>query len=352
MPTQNTSWPILLIPAYKPGPDLPEIVSAALATGRFQHAVVIDDGSGQEFRPVFESTTLVPGVTLLRHAVNLGKGAALKTAFNVIACSYPQSVGVVTADADGQHSTGDIAAVAAALTATPEALVLGARQFDADVPLRSKFGNTLTRTVVRVLLGKQITDTQTGLRGVPLGFIPDLLQSKSSRYDFELDMLVICRESGRRMLEVPIRTIYLDGNQSSHFNPLIDSMRVYFVFLRFISMSLAAAVMDNVVFFIAFQYVPMILLCQALSRLVSGTFNYQTNKRSVFQSRRPHRVTAPRYILVALATGLVGYFAIEGLVQAGGFSVFPAKIITETSLFLFNFAVQRAFVFDTRSGRD
>jgi len=55
------------------------------------------------------------------------------------------------------------------------------------------------------------------------------------KYDFELDMLLKWQQrSGREFLEIPIRTIYLDGNSSSHFNPVIDSVRVYIVFLRFL----------------------------------------------------------------------------------------------------------------------
>lgn len=348
----ESTLPVLLIPAYKPGMDLPGIVRGALRTGAFQAAVVIDDGSGLEFRLIFDETGQIPGVSILRHGVNLGKGAALKTALKSIACSYAGTVGAVTADADGQHSCEDMSAVAGSLIASPNALILGCRQFDADVPLRSKFGNSITRGVVRILLGKDITDTQTGLRGIPLGFIPALLQSRSSRYDFELDMLLICRESGRELKEVPIRTIYLDGNQSSHFNPLVDSMRVYFVFLRFISMSLVAAGLDNVIFLLAFQYWPEILPCQAVSRVISGAFNYLANKRGVFQSRKPHGVTAPRYVLVALVTGFVSYFAITGLVQVFHFGVFRAKITTESAMFLFNFAIQRAFVFNTRPSSD
>ena len=86
-----------------------------------------------------------PNVQLLRHAVNLGKGAALKTAFNHVLCTYPELAGVVTADADGQHHPDDIERVAETLLARPDALVLGARTFGEDVPLRSRFGNIATR---------------------------------------------------------------------------------------------------------------------------------------------------------------------------------------------------------------
>lgn len=354
--TENKTLPVLLIPAYKPDPELAEIVRAVLAGAHVQAAVVIDDGSGPAFARCFEAAAAVPGVTVLRHVVNLGKGAALKTALNFIACNFPLSAGVVTADADGQHAREDILAVAEELRASPRMapgnLVLGVRQFDANVPLRSKFGNSITRGMVRLLLGQSISDTQTGLRGIPMDFIPELMRSRASRYDFELDMLLMARQSGRGITEVPIRTIYIDGNKSSHFNPLIDSMRVYFVFLRFVSVSLLTSALDNLIFFIAFQFWPVILTCQVLSRVVAGTFNYQMNKRGVFQSRTPHRITAPRYSAIAVVTGVVGYFLIAGLVQVLKFNVFAAKITAETSLFLFSFAIQRAYVFAAQGVTD
>jgi putative flippase GtrA len=343
--------PVLLIPAYQPDARLIGMVQEIQATGRMRAVVVVDDGSGAGFSGIFAETELPGGVHLLRHLVNLGKGAALKHGLNYIACSFPESVGVVTADADGQHALEDILAVGVALTENPVALVLGTRRFDKDVPFRSKFGNEATRRVLRLMIGQDIADTQTGLRGIPMEFVPALLNSTTTRYDFELDMLLICRAGGRRMIEIPIRTIYLDGNKSSHFNPLIDSMRVYFVFLRFASVSLLTAFLDNVVFFAAYSAWPKILACQLLSRVVSGTFNFQINKRGVFHSHTPTRIAAPRYALTAAITGAIGYLAISNLVRATGINVLVAKVTVETSLFIFSFVIQRAFVFKPGSAR-
>ena len=123
--------------------------------------------AARNFAATFAAAARFPNVQLLRHAVNLGKGAALKTAFNYVLCAMPDAAGVVTADADGQHAPEDIARVAEALAAQPDALVLGARAFGADVPLRSRFGNIVTRGIMHALLGRKLADTQTGLRGIP-----------------------------------------------------------------------------------------------------------------------------------------------------------------------------------------
>src|SRR6185436_13782275 len=119
-----------------------------------------------------------------------------------------------------------------------------------STPMRSAFGNNLTRGVFRFFTGQRLRDTQTGLRGLPVALCTRCLRVPLNGYDFELEMLMV---AGRefRITEVPIETIYIEGNKSSHFNPLWDSLRVYFVFLRFCGSSLITAVVDNTVFIIA-----------------------------------------------------------------------------------------------------
>src|SRR4051794_38578704 len=156
----------VVIPAYRPSSGLVDLVRNLRRQSQ-RAIVIVDDGSGPDYPETFARASAFPNVTLLRHAVNLGKGAALKTAFNHILCSMPDVIGVVTADADGQHHPDDIERIAGALLARPDALVLGARAFDGDVPLRSKIGNLATRGLMHALLGQKLRDTQTGLRGIP-----------------------------------------------------------------------------------------------------------------------------------------------------------------------------------------
>src|SRR5262249_16001168 len=163
------------------------------------------------------------------HAVNLGKGQALKTAFNHYLLRCPQdSVGVVTADADGQHLPADVLRVAETLERGPATLVLGSRGFEGAVPARSRVRNVPTRLILRWLIGRSVRDTQTGLRGIPRRFLPELLAMEAGRYEFELDMLIRATEERIPIAEIPIETVY-GGPAQSHFNPLRDSLRIYFV---------------------------------------------------------------------------------------------------------------------------
>jgi glycosyltransferase involved in cell wall biosynthesis len=340
----SASAVVVVIPAYRPAAVLPEMVSALLEAPQVQAIVVIDDGSGPEFAPVFHSLARLDRVHVVPHIINLGKGAALKTGLNYAACRFPECVGVVTADADGQHAIADILRVADALSERPEDLTLGVRGFDQPVPLRSRLGNVVTRNVLRVITGQNISDTQSGLRGIPAGFIPSLMKLLPNGYDYELDMLLASRQTRRRIGEIPIKTIYLDGNRSSHFNPVFDSMRVYFVLVRFTSVSLITAVMDNLIFLAAFHMWAYILPSQLLGRAVAGSFNYYVNKNSVFHSAVGHTMALPKYWLSVLGFMGLSYALISAL-HSLGMPVPWAKITAETALFGLGFVVQRDFIF-------
>ena len=226
--------PVVLVPAYKPGLELISLCDELCTSPEFGGVVVVDDGSGEQYAPIFSELRTITGVSVLEHVTNLGKGAALKTGLNYIACKFRHSVGVITADADGQHAPEDILNIGEALSKSPSKLILGGRLFHGDVPMRSRLGNGVTKLVMRALIGCRLSDTQTGLRGIPMQFVPELLRSTATKYDFELDMLLKWQQKGgREFLEIPIRTIYIDGNHASHFNPFTDSVRVYLVFLRF-----------------------------------------------------------------------------------------------------------------------
>jgi glycosyltransferase involved in cell wall biosynthesis len=344
--SRERALPVLLVPAYEPPPLLPELLQGALATGRFSSAIVVDDGSSAACAPIFAACARGSSTVVLRQPARSGKGGALKVGLAAARARFPEAVGVVTADADGQHLPHDIGAVAAALaqgSGDRADLVLGVRRFEGAVPLRSRLGNALTRWVMRFVTGRRLTDTQTGLRGIPRGMIPQLLRLSSSGYAFELDMLLHCR-GGRGIREVPIQTVYAAGNQTSHFDPIRDSMRIYWVLLRFFFASLVSAVIDNLVFAAAYLALPQLGACQLAARLVSMGVNFGLNRSAVFHDRRDVRRTLPRYLALSLLSGLLGYGLIRGL-HGLGMRVLAAKVLAESLLFFLNFAVQRLIVF-------
>lgn len=341
--------PVLVIPAYQPTDALPPLVERLRAALPESPILLIDDGSGEAFAEVFSALAAHKGVTLLRHAVNLGKGAALKTAMNHYLLHLADSnAGIITVDADGQHLPEDVAKLAAASDAVPQSLWLGMRAFAGDVPLRSRFGNIVTRHVFSFLLGTRVNDTQTGLRFIPNGLMPKLLAIKANRYEFELEMLLVASQQGVAIQEMPIQTVYEKGNKSSHFRPLVDSARIYFVFLRFLANSIVTAVIDYLMFALYFAFSGNILHSFLFGRLFACAFNFTVNKYLVFQSRRQLWRELVNYVLLVLVLMTVSYFAVVAMVDSFGIHPVTAKIISEGSLFIASFAVQRLLIFSRR----
>lgn len=335
---------VTLIPAYQPKLLLLDVVRQLLEDGA-SPVVVVDDGSQDACRWIFDQLLTFSDVHVIRHAVNLGKGAALKTGINYTLTAFPNVLGVVTADADGQHHHDDVRRVTERLAACPQELVLGVRQFDRKVPFRNRFGNNLTRQMVRLIMGQNISDTQTGLRGIPRSLMEQLLRVRSNGYEFELDMLTTAKHRNVAVAEEPIRTIYDHPDQASHFNPLVDSMKIYAVLLRFGLVSLLSAGLDNLVFFLVYSSTSSILAAQVVGRTLSMLFNYSASKRAVFLSRERNVIIFPKYCVLVFINALVSYCLISFISSHTPVPVMWCKIMVESVLFLANFAIQRDFIF-------
>lgn len=334
----------ILIPAYQPSNTLISLVDKLLSQADYP-IVIINDGSDPSCQPVFQTLEQRPRVQVIAHAVNLGKGQALKTGFNHCLTHFTEDfVGVVTADADGQHLPSDIINLANQLKSNPQTLWIGSRAFDQNVPWKSQLGNTMTRHIFRLLIGKMVYDTQSGLRGVPAHFMRKLLKVPATGYEFELDMLVSAAQNKLPIQEHRIQTVYIANNQSSHFHPLLDSLRVYFVFVRFCALSLLTALLDFIVFTIAFFVAPSILSSIIIARVVAGSFNFLCGKWYIFQSKQRILPEAVKFALLVVGLGCIAYSLIDGLVGFG-MNVFLSKLFVETGLFLLSFSAQRIFIF-------
>lgn len=340
---------VLLIPAFQPMPILPSLIADISKRLSGTAIIIVNDGSGPGYQSIFEQCTNIPGVVVIQHSANRGKGAALKTGFEFALQEHPELTGIVTADADGQHSPDDIAEVTRTFNENPQALILGVRQFSNDVPLRSRFGNQLTRLLVRFLVGQPLSDTQTGLRAIPKHLLATLLTLPSRRYEFELEMLIAAKHHSCPILEHGIETIYVDNNASSHFNPLLDSVRIYFVLFRFTVLSFLTAIVDNSVFFLVHSMTGMLGLSQVIGRATAILFNYRSVRRAVFLSSEPHHVLLPKYIILVLANGLLSYSLIRALHDNFAVPILAAKIAVESILFFVNFVIQRDFIFKSKN---
>jgi glycosyltransferase involved in cell wall biosynthesis len=338
----------ILIPAYRPERALLNIVRG-LVWGPQRSIVVVDDGSGPEYAALFEEIGCLPNVRVLHQPSNLGKGSALKRGIAFLLGEYPDLAGVVTADADGQHDPADVLNVCERFRKAPDALVMGARGFSGSVPARSKVGNLITLRVVRAVLGQKLSDSQTGLRAIPVSLLNRLLKAGGERYEFEIEMLIAAKHLGTRIVEQPIRTIYEPGNPTSHFRPLWDSMRIGYVLFRSSMIAIATAALDNLAFYVLYSATGSIAVSQALARAMAVCFNYPLIRKAVFLSDEPHGILLPRYLLLVAVNCGLSYAAIKAVTAVFPENVFTAKVAVETLLFLFNVIIQRDWIFRKRT---
>ena len=333
---------IFLIPSYQPTETLCSLLQA-IRLHDPSPIVVVDDGSGPDYAALFESIKQAPGTSVLTNAVNLGKGAALKHGMNHILVDHPTCIGVVTADADGQHSAADILKIATELREKPDNVIFGARQFGLNVPFRSKLGNLISRYMYRFFIGLSLSDTQTGLRGIPRSLMARCLSIRANRYEFETEQLVIIKSSGMPIRELPIETIYIDDNRSSHFRPLLDSAQIYFVLLRYVASSLITEAVDIVVFATVMAWSSDLVLSNTIGRMVAIWAQFTLLQKFVFRLRGNAKMFAA-YLGLVVLSGIVST-ALQ--IQIANVVPFPvsAKIIAEVSVFLFNFLFLRDLVF-------
>tara|TARA_B100000315_G_scaffold260886_1_gene326843 strand:+ start:879 stop:1910 length:1032 start_codon:yes stop_codon:yes gene_type:complete len=335
---------IALIPAYRPDAQL-QLLAQSLLDHDFTAIVVVNDGSESEYNAIFENLSNIFNVDVLKHAINLGKGAALKSGINHICGKWDDDTGIITVDADGQHKADDIINVAQELSQNRQNLILGCRRFSGEIPFRSRFGNASTRFLLKLAHGINLTDTQTGLRGMSAELATKFLRIRANRYNFELDMLLDVKKIGVEIKEIPIETIYLNNNKSSHFNPVFDSARIYFSLFRFSLASLFAALIDNLIFIVLFSFGSSILASQAGSRAIVMIINYLMVKKLVFHSEELNKIAIPKYVMTVVVLGTISYGLIIAASEFLSLPVILAKIIVETIIFVSSFLVQRSLIF-------
>lgn len=348
---------IILIPAYKPDQSLVRLVHALKAQDASAEILVIDDGSGSTYAPIFTELHL-DGAIVRTHPVNRGKGAALRTGIEWARTNRPGEI-LVTADADGQHLPQDIfrAGVRAeSLAASGQrAIVLGVRTLpDPDageegtrVPLRSKVGNSVTVGFFALATGARVADTQTGLRGFTPQILDWLLQIPGDKYEYEFSMLLRATRADVELVQVPIVKVYEPGNPTSHFRPLQDSARIYAPLLLFLASSfLTGFLVDAIALFVLVGMGAPLLAAVVGARVISALTNFTVNRMLMHDGgARPSASSSlVRYTVLAVGI-LAANAALMETLTGLGVSLLVAKILTELILIPVSFAVQRRWVF-------
>lgn len=213
---------VVLIPAFEPDQQLIKLIDG-LAEKNFS-ALVVNDGSGREFDKIFDIVS--QKATVIKLEKNKGKGGALKAGMRYIVENIPDCTHFITCDADGQHRVEDVVRVDAQLK-KGEKFVLTVRERKTKIPLRSKIGNNLSRFVYALLANRYLSDNQSGLRGFSTDYINWMVNVEKNKYDYEMNVLYYAAKMGLKISTLPIEAIYIGKNESSHFNPILDTVRIY-----------------------------------------------------------------------------------------------------------------------------
>ncbi len=349
---------VVLIPALNPPKELYNYAKELVSNNNID-LIVINDGSKKEYKRLFNRVAKLPNTVVLTHEVNRGKGRGLKTGFEYFVKNYKKSkvFGIVTADSDGQHLVKDILKVSKELGKIKgEGLILGTRNFNLDhVPFKSRNGNKITTTVFRLLYGKKINDTQTGLRGITYDFAKECIEIKGERFEYEINMLIKAVKEKIDIKEVEIETVYFNNNSETHFNPVKDSIKIYKVmfkeFFKFSFSGITSAVLDLALFTLFYALLKnnvdksiVILLPTIFARAFSSLYNYTLNKNLVFKSKAKN--TMIKYYILCVIQALASWLLVDNIFNSINIQ-FPTivKVFVDVVLFLISYKIQQIWVF-------
>lgn len=345
----------VIVPSLNPDEKLKQVVDGLVESG-FLDIVVVNDGSDEAHMEPFNIIKNYPQCTVLTHEENMGKGRALKDAFKYVWENRTDIAGVVTVDADNQHSTEDIVNCSKTMLEEKDKVILGVRDFsNGNVPARSKFGNDMTSFVFKVACGLKISDTQTGLRAIPYKYLDTFSKIKGERYEYETNMLLEFKSQNIEFKEVKIKTIYIDENETSHFHPVRDSIKIYKVIFAFVFSSILASVIDIAAFAIISLLIGdnlsrelKILIATLGARAISSFVNYNVNRKAVFKSRESVKNSIAKYYILCAAQMLVSYglvFLVSDILNLGDLFTTLSKMVIDTILFFISFRIQKVWVF-------
>lgn len=346
---------VIIIPALNPDDKLVEYVRELIDNG-FKNILVVDDGSRAEKKSIFMEIEKYKECTVLYHAINMGKGRALKNAFNYYLINFSVDYkGVITADSDGQHTVQDVLKLEKSMGENMESLTLGVRDFNRDnVPYKSKFGNKLTRSIIKLLYGGSISDTQTGLRAIPNSVLYKYLDLYGERFEYETTMLIESLHNNIPINEVQIETVYINNNKETHFRPIADSWAIYklifTIFFKYILSSISSAVVDFLIFSI-FTFILRdvqiglrIGIATVVARIISSLYNYCINKNIVFKGNGNN--TFLKYYILCILQMCCSMGGVYVLCYYLHLDEIIAKVIVDGLLFLLSFQIQRTWIFD------
>lgn len=350
----------IVLPSLNPDRKFLGVVDGLNEKG-FEHIVVVDDGSDEDHGKLFEQAKAAhPGIVVLHHGVNRGKGRALKTAFSYVSENMPDIKGVITIDGDGQHLVDDIVACGERMLKEDGKVVLGCRDFNAPgVPPRSIVGNKTTARLFRICYGIKLSDTQTGLRAIPAEYLMPFCGIEGERFEYETNMLLNMKRMGIGFAEQPITTVYDPEDYSSHYDAVKDSWLIFKVMFRFLISSLGSTLIDLTVFYLMMRFFGAAagkyaeLISTAVARALSSFANFNANNSVVFENKRGYKRALVRYYCLCIPQMLVsaGLVTLINRLLSNSVPIIATliKFAVDICLFFISYQIQREWVFSQKN---
>lgn len=350
----------IVLPSLNPDRKFLGVVDGLNEKG-FEHIVVVDDGSDEDHGKLFEQAKAAhPGIVVLHHGVNRGKGRALKTAFSYVSENMPDIKGVITIDGDGQHLVDDIVACGERMLKEDGKVVLGCRDFNAPgVPPRSIAGNKTTARLFRICYGIKLSDTQTGLRAIPAEYLMPFCGIEGERFEYETNMLLNMKRMGIGFAEQPITTVYDPEDYSSHYDAVKDSWLIFKVMFRFLISSLGSTLIDLTVFYLMMRFFGAAagryaeLISTAVARALSSFANFNANNSVVFENKRGYKRALVRYYCLCIPQMLVsaGLVTLINRLLSNSVPIIATliKFAVDICLFFISYQIQREWVFSQKN---
>lgn len=346
---------VVIIPSLEPDEKLVPYIHKLLSSG-IKDIIVVNDGSSKKCDCIFDEINSIESCHVLTHEVNKGKGAAIKTALKYYKENKGGASGVITVDADGQHSVTDVLRMCNAMDENPDSFVLGCREFGSDTPSKSLYGNRITSFAMKLFYGISLSDTQTGLRGIPNPMVEGLLKVRGTRYEYELNMLIFAKGHCVPFVTIPIETIYFNNNEKSHYRPVIDSARIFVRVLSgligFSASAICAAFLDISIYgvmikavLVNFPLFWMLLIAFLSARIVSSAVNFALNRRLPVSQNKCIRDTIPKYYTLVIIQMIVSFLSIYLLCAHTSIDEMIIKIIVDCILGLISYQIQLRWVF-------
>ena len=260
---------VALVPAYEPDEKLKKVVEDL--KGKEFDVIVINDGSDIKYDEIFNTC----GTKVISYPTNRGKGYAIKKGIEYVKDNYSDYI-IVIVDCDGQHQASDALNLCNYVKEHPDTLAIGKRLRKDNVPLRSKIGNAITKYIVSLATEEDIYDTQSGLRAFEEQLTEYMLETKGDRFEYEMNILLGLKARNIKYKEIEIKTIYIDNNKGSHFNPIKDSSRIYKQIIKYKRLSILLFILEFVLFATIYKLTNKIIISNIVAGIMCASLGYIT----------------------------------------------------------------------------